>query len=78
EYEGVQMRVQVHTDNVGTPEHNLRLSKKRANTIKNYLVSLNVNATRIYAQGFGESKPITSNETSNGRARNRRIGISIR
>ena len=78
EYEGVQMRVQVHTDNVGTPEHNLRLSKKRANTIKNYLISLNVNATRIYAQGFGESKPITSNETSNGRARNRRVGISIR
>lgn len=78
EYEGVQMRVQVHTDNVGTPEHNLRLSKKRANTIKGYLINLNVNATRIYAQGFGEAKPITSNETSNGRARNRRVGISIR
>ena len=66
-----------HTDSIGTEKYNLGLSQRRANTVKNYLVSKGIPADRIYAEGKGESSPIASNKTREGRAQNRRVEIEI-
>lgn len=66
-----------HTDSIGTEQYNMGLSQRRANTVKNYLISKGVPADRIYAEGKGESSPIASNATREGRAKNRRVEIEI-
>lgn len=66
-----------HTDSIGTEKYNQGLSQRRANTVKNYLVSKGIPADRIYAEGKGESSPIASNKTREGRAQNRRVEIEI-
>ncbi|MBB5217113.1 outer membrane protein OmpA [Parapusillimonas granuli] len=66
-----------HTDSIGTEKYNLGLSQRRANTVKNYLVSKGIPADRIYVEGKGESAPIASNATREGRAQNRRVEIEI-
>ena len=66
-----------HTDSIGTEQYNMGLSQRRANTVKNYLVSKGIPADRIYAEGKGESNPIASNATREGRAKNRRVEIEI-
>ncbi len=66
-----------HTDNTGTTAANMNLSRERALSVKNYLVGKGVAKTRIEAQGMGESKPIASNDTEEGRQKNRRTEISI-
>ncbi len=67
-----------HTDSIGSAEYNKILSAKRANSVKKYLVSEGVDAKRIEAKGFGESHPIADNMHKAGRAKNRRIEISIK
>jgi len=62
-----------HTDNVGSDINNLRLSYERAKSVKNYLVILGVDASRLSIEGLGESQPVADNETALGRAQNRRI-----
>jgi outer membrane protein OmpA-like peptidoglycan-associated protein len=65
-----------YTDNVGKPEYNLALSKKRADTVAEYLKSKGVKfGDRFSTQGFGETKPIADNKTEEGRAQNRRASI---
>ena len=59
----------------GTDEHNMALSVERANAVKTYLVNTGVNGANLDIKGYGESKPITSNETEEGRALNRRVEI---
>lgn len=66
-----------HTDNVGTPESNLKLSTDRANAVKNYLVQHGVAATRIQTKGYGDTQPTASNETDEGRQKNRRTEVKI-
>jgi len=66
-----------HTDSIGTEQYNMGLSQRRANTVKNYLISKGIPADRIYAEGKGESSPIASNKTREGRAQNRRVEIEI-
>lgn len=66
-----------HTDNVGSDASNLRLSKDRAESIKAYLVSEGANPSRIEATGYGESQPITSNKTDQGRQTNRRVEFTL-
>lgn len=66
-----------HTDNIGTTAANMNLSRERALSVKNYLVGKGVAKTRIEAQGMGESRPIASNDTEEGRQKNRRTEISI-
>jgi OOP family OmpA-OmpF porin len=61
------------TDNLGVPAKNLKLSKNRADAIKNYLVTQGANPLRIEAAGYGVAHPIASNKTAAGRARNRRV-----
>ncbi len=66
-----------HTDSIGTEAYNLKLSERRANTVKQYLVEQGVPADRIYAEGKGKLQPIASNKTREGRAQNRRVEIEI-
>lgn len=66
-----------HTDNVGSEDFNLKLSTKRAEAVKNYLINKGIAAERITAKGFGESMPIAPNDTEENRALNRRVEFFI-
>ena len=67
-----------HTDNVGEDADNLVLSKKRADAVKKYLVSKGVDSSNITTIGKGENEPLVSNETEQGRAKNRRVEFIIK
>jgi len=63
-----------HTDNVGDPDANMRLSKDRAESVRAYLIeNFGIESSRISAIGVGAEKPIASNDTAEGRQQNRRI-----
>lgn len=66
-----------HTDNVGSDDFNLKLSKERAASVLEYLISKGIAPGRLSSDGFGKSKPITSNDTDEGRATNRRVEFTI-
>jgi OOP family OmpA-OmpF porin len=66
-----------HTDWIGTEEYNQKLSERRANAVKEYLVSKGVEKNRVYTEGKGELQPIASNKTAEGRAKNRRVEIEM-
>lgn len=66
-----------HTDNVGNPSANLMLSNQRAEAVKQYLIDHGIDAARLSTAGKGDRDPIASNETSEGRMRNRRIEFSV-
>lgn len=74
-YPGLKITVEGHTDNVGSAESNQKLSQDRVNSVKKYLVSKGIEAGRITATGYGETRPIATNETPEGRAQNRRVEI---
>lgn len=66
-----------HTDNVGSNNANLKLSKDRAESVKSFLVSKGANPSRIEATGYGETQPIASNRTAAGRQKNRRVEFTL-
>ena len=66
-----------HTDSTGPEAYNQKLSERRANSVKEYLVSKGIAADRIYTEGKGELDPIATNATREGRAQNRRVEIEI-
>ena len=66
-----------HTDSVGTDAYNQGLSVRRANTVKAYLVSKGVAAERVLVEGKGETQPVASNATKDGRAQNRRVVVEV-
>ena len=68
-----RLRVEGHTDNVGNPQRNQRLSEQRAQAVRTYLVEHGIDEDRIEAVGFGDQRPVASNDTEEGRAQNRRI-----
>ena len=76
-YEDTNILLEGHTDSTGTEEHNLELSKQRSQSVANYLATQNVNPTRFTIMGYGESQPMVSNDTSDGRAQNRRVEVAI-
>ncbi|MFY0570134.1 OmpA family protein [Archangium lansingense] len=69
--------IEGHTDNVGSDTLNLNLSQRRAQSVLDYLVSKGIEAHRLRAKGFGESKPIATNATALGRAKNRRVDFRL-
>ncbi|MBE8719199.1 OmpA family protein [Sphingobacterium pedocola] len=66
-----------HTDNTGSMQTNLRLSKERAEAVKAYLVSKGANASRVEATGYGPNQPIATNATAEGRQQNRRVEFTL-
>lgn len=72
------IEVDGHTDSVGSDDFNLDLSKRRASSVRDYLVDQGVASRHIVARGFGESQPKSTNETAEGRQLNRRVEISIK
>ena len=75
EFSDVNFRLLGYTDNIGKKSYNLRLSKKRINTVKKYLIANGIASKRIEVKGFGEENPIAPNKTSEGRKGNRRVEI---
>jgi OmpA-OmpF porin, OOP family len=77
---GVTLEVIVlvgHTDSVGAEAYNQKLSVRRAEAVKAYLVSKGIEANRIYTEGKGESQPVADNKTAQGRAKNRRVDVEV-
>ncbi len=74
----VNIEIGGHTDNVGSVEDNLLLSENRANSVRTFLLNAGVPQDRVTAKGYGESVPVSDNETSEGRAKNRRTEFKIR
>jgi len=66
-----------HTDSIGTDTYNQRLSVRRAEAVKSYLVSKGVEKNRVYTEGKGEKQPVADNKTAEGRAKNRRVEIEV-
>jgi outer membrane protein OmpA-like peptidoglycan-associated protein len=76
-YPDTNILVEGHTDNTGSEEYNLELSRQRAQSVENYLASLNVDPTRFTIMGYGESQPVATNDTAEGRQQNRRVDLAI-
>jgi iron complex outermembrane receptor protein len=74
----VDIVVEGHTDSVGADQYNLKLSHRRAETVRRYLVEQGVAPARITTEGLGESKPVASNDTADGRAQNRRVELHVK
>ena len=66
-----------HTDSIGSAKYNMGLSLRRANAVKDYLVSKGISAKRIKVEGFGLTQPVASNKTAEGRAQNRRVELKL-
>jgi len=66
-----------HTDSIGTDAYNQKLSVRRAESVKAYLVSKGIEKNRIYTEGKGEKQPVADNKTKEGRAKNRRVEIEV-
>jgi len=74
---GSAVSIEGHTDWIGTDAYNQGLSERRANAVMNYLVDHGVAASRLSTTGYGESRPIASNQTREGRALNRRVELLV-
>jgi len=74
-YPEVKIEIQGHTDSVGSEQVNLNIARRRANTIRNYLMGRGVDGGRLTAVGYGEAQPIADNATKAGREANRRVVI---
>lgn len=71
------VEIQGHTDDVGSPEHNLRLSEERATAVRDALITLGVESSRLSARGYGKDKPLVRNSSPAARAINRRVQLMI-
>jgi len=77
---GINLEVVIaigHADSIGGDEYNQKLSVRRAESVKAYLVSKGVEPNRIYTEGKGEKQPVATNATAEGRAKNRRVEIEV-
>ena len=78
-YPGAKAVLEGHTDNMGSDSYNMNLSQRRSTNVKSYVVEkFNINASRISTVGYGESKPVATNDTDAGRQRNRRVVAIIK
>ncbi|MFH2094142.1 MAG: OmpA family protein [Bacteroidota bacterium] len=74
----IRIEIHGHTDNIGDPDSNMKLSEERAQSVFNYLLLFGIESDRVTAyHGFGETKPVANNKTTEGRAKNRRVEFVI-
>ena len=71
------MRSPLHADSIGSDAYNQKLSVRRAEAVKAYLLSKGIEANRVYTEGKGEKQPVADNKTAAGRAKNRRVEIEV-
>ena len=76
-YPGLQIEIDGHTDSVGDDNYNLRLSERRAESVRAYLVQQGIPPATVAAMGFGETQPVVSNNTQAGRQQNRRVEVVV-
>lgn len=76
-YDKTKLSIEGHTDSVGDADYNQQLSMQRANSVANYLQGTNVAANRLQTLGMGESRPIATNDTAQGRQENRRVELRV-
>ena len=76
-YPDMQVELAGYTDSVGSAAYNLKLSQKRADAVKGYLLEQGVDGSRIQTKGYGKDNPVASNDTDEGRERNRRVELHI-
>ncbi|MGL4630405.1 MAG: DUF937 domain-containing protein [Leadbetterella sp.] len=76
-YPKVKLKIGGYTDNVGKPESNIKLSAARATTVMNSIVAAGIDKARLEAEGYGQEHPEASNDTEEGRAKNRRIAVRV-
>ena len=74
-YPDLAVELAGHTDNVGKPDYNAKLSDARVNTVRGWLVGKGIKAQRLTAKGYGDTQPVATNESPEGRAKNRRVEI---
>jgi len=77
EYPTTIFHIEGHTDSQGGDDYNMNLSKERAASVREFLITKGIPANRLTSEGYGESSPISSNNTSKGRQENRRVEISL-
>lgn len=73
----ITVRAEGHTDSIGSEAYNMQLGQRRADSVRDYLVSQGISSSRITARSFGESVPAASNDTESGRAQNRRVELIV-
>jgi outer membrane protein OmpA-like peptidoglycan-associated protein len=73
----IRVAVGGHTDSVGTDQYNQRLSIRRANSVSEYLAARGISRSRLQVDGYGETRPVASNDTADGRAQNRRVELNV-
>ncbi len=76
-YPDTNILIEGHTDDTGSDEHNLILSKDRAQSVASYLATVGVKSARFSIAGYGETQPIVTNDTAEGRQKNRRVDIAV-
>ena len=76
-YPSLHVSVEGHTDSTGTAEYNQKLSERRADSVRDYLISQSINAANVDAKGFGQERPVATNETAAGRQQNRRVEMVV-
>ena len=76
-YPSLTLEVEGHTDSVGSDSSNLRLSENRANSVREFLIGQGIVGSSIGSHGFGESQPVSTNDTSTGRQQNRRVELVV-
>jgi outer membrane protein OmpA-like peptidoglycan-associated protein len=76
-YPDTNILIEGHTDNTGSDDHNMTLSKDRAQAVALYMATLDVKSARFSTAGYGETQPIVMNDTPEGRQKNRRVDIAV-
>ena len=77
EFPDTELMIEGHTDSVGNDDYNMKLSKRRADAVANYLKSKGVTSNRFKVEAFGETRPRFENETKEGQTKNRRVEIGV-
>jgi outer membrane protein OmpA-like peptidoglycan-associated protein len=76
-YPTLRMNVEGHTDSIGSDDYNLKLSERRADAVRDYLVSNGISVANVQAIGLGKAGPVASNDTAAGRQQNRRVEMVV-